>query len=265
MMSKHTMTVADKIFSSKTEALAFYKNILNSYEAGQYLNFLDFQSVTDLYNKNYIAECMEDYKEHHVDERSNILNIAYIVQEIRKIIEVLSYENQDFVDSVMVDYSSEFKKTKCFFLVRGKTKSVFGYRLSISGGLSDSAIFSRACRHIVAKCLREFKIQRFKNKPVKCALTNEIVEWEGCQIDHKSPLTFSVIVKSFIVANKIDVSSIEYLCDVAKEQFADKELADKFDAFHKDMAVLRVLSIKANSKLSASARIKPTKKDGILI
>ncbi|WP_432745973.1 hypothetical protein ABXJ76_08375 [Methylobacter sp. G7] len=57
---------------------------------------------------------------------------------------------------------------------------------------------------------------------------------------------------------------MEYICEVTKEHFADQELADKFDAFHKEMAVLRVLSTKQNNKLSGGARIKPTKKDGTL-
>jgi hypothetical protein len=143
-------------------------------------------------------------------------------------------------------------------------KQLFSYLLAINGALSDNQHFSRACRFLVHERLRRFKKQQFKNRPVKCALTNEIVEWEECQIDHKAPLTFSVIVKSFIVANKIDISSVEYFYENSMERFVDKNIAEKFDAFHKEMAVLRVLSTKQNRKLSSGARIKPTQKDGTL-
>jgi hypothetical protein len=112
--------------------------------------------------------------------------------------------------------------------------------------------------------IRKFKIQQFKNRPVKCVISGEIIEWEECQVDHKSPLTFSVIVKSFIVANNLNISEIEYTYSNSREKFADETIAEKFYDFHKSMAVLRIVSTKENLKLSGSARVKPTKKDGIL-
>jgi hypothetical protein len=110
----------------------------------------------------------------------------------------------------------------------------------------------------------KYKEQLFSNRPVRCAITNDALEWEGCQIDHKVPLTFSVIVKSFIIANKVDVSSVDYVGEITVETFADQTLAENFREFHKAMAVLRVISTKQNQKLSGRARIKPTKKDHIL-
>jgi len=105
---------------------------------------------------------------------------------------------------------------------------------------------------------------QFKNRPVKCVISGEIVEWEECQVDHKSPLTFSVIVKSFIIANNLDIAKIEYTYSNSREKFVDESIAKNFDEFHKNMAVLRIISTKENLKLSGSARVKPTKKDGIL-
>lgn len=203
-MSRNSITIGDKTFNSKSKALAFYRDILNSYETG------------------------------------------------------------DYIKSVMVDFNPDFRSTKCFYIIGSEGKQLYSYMLPINGVLSKNQLFSRACRHLVVERLREFKKQQFKNRPVKCAITNEIVEWEECQIDHKAPLTFSVIVKSFIVAYKIDINSVGYVYENSKEQFTDKDIADKFVAFHKDMAVLRVLSTKQNRKLSGGARIKPSKKDGTL-
>jgi hypothetical protein len=152
-----------------------------------------------------------------------------------------------------------------FFLLGGiEEKQIFSYRLAINGDWSNEKLFSRACRFTIANRLRDFKKHCFKNRPVKCALTNEIIEWKECQIDHKAPLTFSVIIKSFIIANKLDLSTIKYGAKNGVEYFLDEELAQKFDLFHKEMAVLRVLSTKENNKRASSARIKPTKKDGVL-
>jgi Protein of unknown function (DUF3223) len=262
-MSRYSLNIGDKTFSSKSKALAFYKDILNSYDAGEELNKEDYTCVMDLIHRDYINEEVDYYQSENDDKEEN--NISLLVQKIREKIQDSEVETDEHISSIIVDYHPEFRSTKCFFLICGNEKHIFSYRLSLNGDLSDSQRFSNACRNLIAERLRNFKKQRFKNRPVKCAVTNEIVEWEECQIDHKAPLTFSVIVKSFIVSNKIDVSKVEYFCEVTKEQFADQELAERFDIFHKEMAVLRVLSTKENNKLSGGARIKPTKKDGTLI
>ncbi len=266
-ISRYSISIADKTFDSKSKALAFYKDILNSYEAGDKLSQKDYKNIVDLFYRDYIKEEIEAYEtEYDADYDGEKMNLIAIVQQVRGQVEDYGYENGDVIKSVMIDYHPEFRSQKCFFLIRGiDEKQLFSYLLAINGPLSDNRRFSMACRHLVSEQLREFKKKQFKIRPVKCAITNEIVEWEDCEIDHKAPLTFSVIVKSFVVAHKIDRSSIEYFCDITKEQFADQNIAEKFDAFHKEMAVLRIISAKQNRKLSGSARIKPTKKDGILI
>lgn len=211
--------------------------ILNSYQAGEELNEQDYQSIKNLVYRDFESEEIEAYEK----------------------------ETGDYVKSVIVDFHPDFKNTKCFFLLGGhEEKEIFSYRLAINGDLSNEELFSRACRFTIANRLRDFKKNQFKNRPVKCAITNQVVEWEECQVDHKSPLTFSVIVKSFIVANKIDISTIEYGIENGREYFLNEELAHKFDLFHKEMAVLRLLSTKENNKRANSARIKPTKKDNLL-
>jgi hypothetical protein len=73
-----------------------------------------------------------------------------------------------------------------------------------------------------------------------------------------------VIVRSFIVASQIDTSSILYVDDGPKPRFSDLDLAARFDAFHKDMAVLRLVATRQNTSRASAARIKPTKKDATL-
>ncbi len=255
------IVIGAKTFGSKSKALEFYKNILNSYDAGKTLSPDDYTTVTDLFYMDYINEEISEYE----SDGSEKMDAALLVKKIRESLQDIWFELGGPIGAVKVDYHPEFGGTKCFHLLQYGLWHLFSYRLAISGDISDSARFSRACRNAISDRLREFKKSRFKNRPVRCAITNEIVEWEECQIDHKAPLTFSVIVKSFVVANKIDISEMEYVSEITKEQFADKNLVEKFDNFHKEMAVLRILSINQNKKLSSGARIKPTKKDGTLL
>jgi|GEM_PF-791190 hypothetical protein len=182
------------------------------------------------------------------------------------------YENDeepfDKLLGVMVDRHPDFRTTKCFYFLSvidgEKSKDIFSYRMAINGLPSDMQTFSRACRFSVHERIRKFKMQQFKNRPVRCAISNEIIEWEECQVDHKSPLTFSVIVKSFLVANNLDISKVEYTYNNSREKFVDETITEKFYEFHRKMAVLRIISTKENLKLSGSARVKPTQKDGVL-
>lgn len=265
-MSKYSILVGDKIFDSKSKALDFYKNILNSYGIGEVLNRKDYMDVMDLIYMDWIrGEIKESEEEGGAEYDREGETFSTVVQRIRDQIQDYECEVGEYINAIKVDFHPEFKTTKCFYCIGGKDEQLFSYILAINGAVSDSQRFSKACRHLVAERLREFKKQRFESRPVRCAISNEIIEWEDCHVDHKSPLTFSVIVKSFIISNKIDVGKVRYTCEITVEKFADQELADKFNNFHKEMAVLRVLSKKQNAKLSGGARIKPTKKDGTLL
>lgn len=236
-MSRYSITVGARIFASKTRALECYKAILNAYPAGEELNAPDRKSVIELAYNEFTSEGVRE----------------------------LEAETGHSVKGVMVDYHPEFPSTKCFFLLdQADMRVPFSYRLAITGALSHDQVFSRACRHLVGPRLREFKMEQFRNRPVRCALTNQIVEWEECHVDHKAPLTFSVIVRSFIVANSIDTGSVDYAHKGGKERFASGELAEQFQSFHKEMAVLRLVAASENARLSSGARIKPTSKDRTL-
>lgn len=225
MTKRAPITVGELTFASKAEALRFYKAILDKYNPGEKLNGPDFNSVLDLTRLQWDPQGESD------------------------------------ISAIVVDYHPAHNETKCYLIEIDGSLHLFSYMLSINGSMSHMRIFSRACRYAVSGRLRKFKMEIFKNKPVRCALTNDIVKWENCHVDHKSPLTFSVIVKSFIVANNIDLQNIEYKFDNLIDEFANEEISIKFREFHERMAVLRILSKGANAKLSASARITPSKKD----
>ena len=227
-MKNNPIIIGELIFDSKAQAIRFYRAILDKYSPGTKLNEGDFANVFALCRLQWDANAESD------------------------------------INAILVDYHPAHKKTKCFLIEIDGNLHMFSYMLSINGGMSNMRMFSRACRFAVASRLRDYKKEVFKNRPVRCAITNDVTEWEDCHIDHKAPLTFSVIVKSFAVAQDVDLDQIEYKFDNFIDEFADEKLAIKFRAFHEKMAVLRILSKTANTKLSASARITPTKKDTAL-
>jgi len=252
-LSRFSITVGDRTFSSKKAALTFYKQIIDRYGFGEKLSDEDAKSLIKL-----------GFKEEGTPEE---------VAELAEGMVADFHKNDDEIPSskllgVMVDRHPDFRTTKCFYFfgdVDGKArKDIFSYRIAINGLPTDMQSFSRACRFSVHDRIRKFKIEQFKSRPVQCALTGDVVEWEECQVDHKAPLTFSVIVKSFIVSNDLDISKIEYEYKNSREYFADSKISEKFYDFHKKMAVLRIVSSEENLKLSGSARVKPTRKDGVL-
>lgn len=227
-MAGHPVNIGEKMFPSKAAAISFYRDILDSYEPGDELSQMDYHHLVTL--------CLKDAE----------------------------VDDNDIPDAVIVDYHPAHKRTKCFHLLFDEDLYLFSYRMAITGGSSDMQLFRGACRNAVQKRLHRYKEQQFAQRPVKCAITKRVVEWDECEIDHKAPLTFSVIVKSFVVANSIDVSSVEYSFDNFVDEFADPELARKFDDFHRQMAILRVVASEENRKLASSARVTPSQKDGLL-
>ncbi len=260
-MGRYSIRVGEQEYASKASALEFYKRILDSYQVGDELSAQDARSVIELALRGVKPSinqpsCTQDAR--------SVIELAFREWSAEDI-EAYKIETGGRCMSVVVDYHPQFKSTKCFFLVEDSgDMRAFSYRLAVTGGLSADQVFSRTCREVVAARLREFKKQQFSRRPVRCAVTNAIVEWEQCQIDHKAPLTFSVIVRSFIVANSIDTAAVSYVDKSAKPRFASVALAAKFDDFHRNMAVLRIVSTSQNASTSSAGRIKPTKKDQTL-
>lgn len=227
-MAKNRLEIGSKDFETKKEALTYYKNILNSYNQTQELHNTDFIDIRDLYL---------------YDKKLNDIQIKKII----------------------VDKHTKYKSTKCFYVILiDDTKEIFSYRLAVNGSLSNEQLFNNACRESISKRLKSLKKKVFKTQPVKCAISAKELKWEESHIDHKNPLTFSVIVKAFITMNNIDIDKIDYVDNDGIMSFKEENLSIKFDEFHKKMAVLRIVSKEENLRRSGSSRVKPTSKDFLL-
>ncbi len=159
--------------------------------------------------------------------------------------------------------------TSCFWIERiDGTKTDFSYITAVKAkGKSLYQEFTEACRNSVGPDLTNSKQEFFKehgdkNGQVTCEITHQKVAIYESHLDHKSPLTFQVIVSLFISANNISISK-EMLSASTDGQFQtellDQNIKDKFIKYHHNVADLRVIADYKNLSLGGSQRIIKSK------
>lgn len=162
------------------------------------------------------------------------------------------------------------KGTSCFWIERlDSTKTDFSYGKAItSKNKSLEQEFKDACRNAVELSLKASKEKFFKeyadeNGCVECEVSKTKVAVYESHLDHKKPLTFEVIVETFIKANKIEVT--EDMLSLGKDgqfqtEFRDLEIKERFIKYHASVAKLRIIKANINLKLGASERILKIKR-----
>ena len=156
--------------------------------------------------------------------------------------------------------------TSCFWIERTDgSRTDFSYLTAISAKVKSlDQEFLEACRAAVQHELwvtKEKHFEKFADQDgkVECDITGDKVARKESHLDHEKPLTFEVIVKTFIGANDIEIKP-EMLLMSQDAQFQttmiDQELKDKFRRYHYKMAKLRVIKAELNLSLSGSERIR---------
>lgn len=161
------------------------------------------------------------------------------------------------------------KWTSCFWLERhdGITTE-FSYPTCVDAkGKSIYQEFSEACREAVSDDLIATKKSHFDKNgneegKVACDITGELVWQHESHLDHKKPMTFQVIVRTFIAANNIEPNSA-ILSESRDRQFTttftDECIAKKFVKYHHEVADLRIIKSEVNLSLGGSERILKSK------
>lgn len=164
--------------------------------------------------------------------------------------------------------------TSCFWLERTDgTKTDFSYLSAIKAKRKSLyQEFCEACRNAVQEDLRHTK-QAFFDKygneegKVQCDITGDYIALNESHLDHKKPLTFQVIVITFVNANGIEINS-EMLSKPQDGQFqtsfANLEIKDKFRGYHHKTAQLRIIKAERNISLGGSERILKSKNPVII-
>jgi hypothetical protein len=104
--------------------------------------------------------------------------------------------------------------TDCFWLERDDgTTTDFSYKSCVNAkGKSLYQEFAEACRQAVQTYLDAAKREHFEKHgnaegKVPCEVTGELVAPYESHLDHKKPMTFQVIVATYIAARKIEIRS----------------------------------------------------------
>ncbi len=242
------ITIGNKEFKFKKNAINFYKEILNSYDFGEILSDKHYNDIIDLLNYDITyTDNHPDFEDKETDMDTD-KNDDYVIENVR---------------IAKVQFN-----TKCFeLLYRNGETDYISYRLRITKpkeNLYDD--FRQAARNSIHDDIRSVKQEYFDNYSKKgivpCQETNIKSNWSELVVDHRQPNTFSVIVDRFIELNKIDLTKVEYITDENNFYlFKDKELTESFRDYHKGKAVLRIVRKECNSSRAHQGRIKEQKKD----
>lgn len=224
-------------FPNQKEAKAYFKDLLNRYKPISTLNEMDSTDVMALLSG-------------HTNAKEKIgTGIAYI-----------SVDSDDLGG-------------QCFHINREDgSKENFSYIKCISGQQSQFTRFSIACRRSIDDELYEFKKTCFSAEKmnakyqIQCPVTKSWITWDQAHVDHKAPMTFSVIVSTFIQMENIDLDNIAFdSTSNYGNEFTDETIGTRFATWHRKNATLRVIQANANLSNAFMGRVKPTQADRKLL
>ena len=104
-------------------------------------------------------------------------------------------------------------------------------------------------RDAIANDIVAFRNKTFDLGNVRCPVTGESLSIKTADIDHAPPLTFDRLVGEWLSLRGIKLEDIKLGPSRDLQvvyEFADQELRASWQAFHRDRAVLRALSITVN-------------------
>ena len=108
----------------------------------------------------------------------------------------------------------------------------------------------RICRRLVADQVCAFARQFWREHPhgARCPILGESMAPKDAHVDHAPP-SFAELVQTWLAEERLEPDDIEivYRADYGgRSEFADPLLAERWRAFHREHARLRVVSAQAN-------------------
>ena len=153
-----------------------------------------------------------------------------------------------------------------FWLVRSDgTSTDFSYLSCIQGEPPSHRLqVNRAFRAIVRFDIQNavnvfFDQMRDENGMVACAESGELIAREAAHLDHRPPLTFEVIVETFLAYHGLLHEQIDITAGSdgsIHPELLDKEMANDFRRYHANTARLDVIKSDLNLKNSTKFRIR---------
>ena len=231
------ITIGEFEFNTKKEAKELYKDILNNSNLDEALKGEAF---------NYVMALLLNHPN---------VNTKMAGQQVKS----------------LIVSQGKYQSNRCFHLIR-EDDSIEDFSIGkcIDGEYSGFRKFSIAARQVVEDELLQYKIKYFEEKgnkdnKVKCTISGELISKDEAHVDHREPFTFSAIVHFFIQSKNIDLDKIKY-CNENQygNIFEDTALINEFNEWHKQNAILRIVSKSKNMSKGYLARVTKTKVDGVL-
>ncbi len=156
--------------------------------------------------------------------------------------------------------------TQCFRILRiDGSGTDFSYPNCISQRApSRKEEVSQAFRNVVRFDLYKARDDFFaKNSDVAgfvtCAVTGKRISHEQAHMDHRPPMTFEVIVTTYLASNGLSLESVPLTTgqdDQVSPEITDQALAESFRTYHSAVATLDMVESSINLSQSSRNRIK---------
>lgn len=222
--------LATHIFGKQGDAITFFKSMLSRYRPGDRVTDEDALDLAALI-------------ERHTDYASKV--------------------------GVGVDYFEVMTTahgTKCFRIIRRDGSGTdFSYRHCItqrppSRKQQVTQAFRWAVRFDLYKARDRFlEIHADAHGYVTCAVTGERITQEDAHMDHRPPMTFEVIVTTFLCSRGMSLDSVPITTgqdDQVSPEVTDLALSDDFRSYHSSVARLDLVRNTVNLAQSSRHRLK---------
>jgi hypothetical protein len=228
-----SVDLATRSFDTQTLAMAFFKAMLARYQPGERVNDTDALDLAALLVRH------DEYK----------TKVGCGV---------------DHFEVMMTEHG-----TPCFRIIRADgTGTDFSYphcvtRRPPTRKQEVSHAFRRIVRHDLYNARDEFfGANKDANGLVVCAETGERISRDQAHMDHRAPLTFEVIVTTFLVGRGLSLDMVPITTgrdDQVSPEITDPALAAAFRSYHARVALLDLVKNTANLSQSSRQRMKPSR------
>lgn len=234
MARSKPVELATRRFDNQTLATAFFKEMLGRYKVGDRVSEADFLDLASL---------LERHPEYAQKVGCGVSHFE-----------------------VMLDKEHG---TKCFRIIRtdgSGTDFSYGWCIKQSAPSRKQEV-SQAFRRVVRIDLYRRRDQFFAEHKdadgrVTCAVTKERITLEEGHMDHRPPMTFEVIVTTFLEGRGLSLDQVPLTSgqdEQVSAEITDEALASAFSKYHAKMARLDFVKQKVNLAASSRNRLKSTR------
>jgi hypothetical protein len=223
--------LATRTFSKQTDANVFFKSMLNRYRPGQ--------RVTDEDGLD-LAALLERHTEYSAKVGCGVSHFEVMMTE---------------------------HGTQCFRIVRTDSSGTdFSYRHCVSQrNPSRKQEVSQGFRRAVRFDLYDARDKFFSTHQgsdglIACAATGERIGREHAHMDHRPPMTFEVIVTTFLAGRGLSLDDVPLTAgrdDQVSPEVTDETLCRAFQAYHSQVARLDFVKHSVNLAQASRHRLKP--------